>query len=356
MYKRYCDMLAKDILEQDVSKMDKTALREFLKQVQSLSIYSQKCFSLREEYRDTCVEESKRDEGHEIAIQNAKDYHNLTSLILNRIAARFEELNKEEREESTLSVQSSTSSDESTREQSNNSFKKSPRKSKKKKSKASETTTSNLSDPTEEDPFVISTLAQMANVEIESRRDALYTRVIDLLEATMKKFNIGFTEKEFFILIQRLSLSFTGESFRSISEKGLRVLEEKLKKITKEVLVTTFVQVKKDVNRQYIRIKDDGSLEKTTAEIDLHEITIPVKINVAGQDLELYLFKNQNIKEFKDSLVKTFQLNGYTEFADGMRKGGTFVILNKKGKALKDSDIVKDVIKPYERIQPILYV
>jgi uncharacterized protein with ParB-like and HNH nuclease domain len=158
------------------------------------------------------------------------------------------------------------------------------------------------------------------------------------------------------MLIQRFCLMFTGEPFGNASENGLRTLEEKLKKISKESLVTTFVQVKKDIKSKFIRISGEGTLSNTTAEIDLLEKTIPVKINVTGTELELYIFKNQTIKQFKDSLIKTFYLNGHTEFIEGLRQGGTFVVLNKKGKPFKDSDIVKDVIKPYERISPTLYI
>jgi hypothetical protein len=357
-------MLAKNVLEKDVSTMGKTELTDFLQQVQSLNIYSQKCYSLREEYRDKCVEENKRDQGHEIAIQNAKDYHTLTNMILNRIAARFEELRKEESvkgNEPLIRTETDNPSGdlESTTDSTSLSQKSSPRKNKNKKkgnaSTSTSTTTTTKSDPIEEDPFVISTLARLGNLEIESRRDTLYTSVIDILESTMKRFNIGFTEQEFFILIQRLCLMFTGESLGKVTENGLRIFEEKLKKITKEALVPLFVQVKKDMKTQLIRVNEDGSLEKTS-ELDVLEKTIPVKVRLRGQDLILYLLKSQTIKDFKESLASTFKLHDHEEFINGLRKGGSFVILNRKGKVLKDHEVVKDVVKPYERLRPTLYI
>lgn len=368
VYKRYCDMMAQDILQKDVSSMNKKELIEFLNEVKALNKYSQKCYSLREEYRDTCVDEKDRDEGHEIAIEKAKEYHSLTKTVMDKIASRFYQLEsskkgKESMQALTSKIQSvvlKEPSEESNPDPSEASIAsssesvKTKRRRKKKKGLGTSTSTS-TEGSSEESLEEIAKVAEDVKNEIERRRDALYNEIIDGVYAALVKYNIKFTDEEFYLLIQRLSMVMIGSSLQNVYEAGLRTFKQKIDKITKEMLVAQFVQTKKEMKGTLVKVNDDGSIEKQE-QLNVLEKTVPVKVNFKNKDFVLYLFKDQTIADFKAALIKTFDLDSDKVFIEALRTGGDFVILNSKGRKLKENAKVVDVIKPYEKLRPVLYV
>lgn len=360
IYKRYCDMMAQDILQKDVSSMNKKELIDFLNEVKALNKYSQKCYELREEYRDTCVDEKDRDEGHEKAIKKAKEYHFLTKTVMDKIASRFYELEsskkgKESMEElsskiNRIVVKEPTEESTESMASSNASSVKSKRRRKKKKGLST-----SAEGSSEESLEEIVKVADEVKNEIEKRRDALYTEVIDSIYAALVKFNIKFTDEEFYMLTQRLSMVMIGSSLQNVYEAGLKTLKQKIDKITKEMLVAQFVQTKKEMRGTLVKVNDDGSIEKED-QLNVLERTIPVKVNFKNNDFGLYLLKDQTIADFKAALIKTFDLDSDKVFTEALRTGGDFVILNSKGRKLKENAKVVDVIKPYEMLKPVVFV
>lgn len=364
VYKRYCDMMAKEILQKDVSSMNKKELIEFLNEVRTLSRYSQKCYSLREEYRDTCVDEKDRDEGHEIAIRKAKEYHFLTKTVMDKIASRFYQLESSNKGKESMEALASKinglvlkePTEESISEASiasSNASSTETLKSKRRRKKKG--TSTSVEGSSEESLEEISKVAAEVKNEIESRRDALYNEIIDSVYAALVKYNIKFTDEEFYLLIQRLSLVMTGSSLQNVYEAGLKTFKQKIDKITKEMLVTQFVQTKKEMKGTLVKVNHDGSIEKQE-QLNVLEKTVPVKVNFKNKEFILYLFKQQTIADFKNSLIKTFDLDSDKVFTEALRTGGDFVILNSKGRKLKENAKIVDAIKPYEKLKPVMFV
>ena len=75
-YKTICEIIYSQITceVKDITTMNLQELAVFIQKILKLSNKSESCQILREEYRDTCIQEEKRDQGHEHAIRVAKKY------------------------------------------------------------------------------------------------------------------------------------------------------------------------------------------------------------------------------------------------------------------------------------------
>lgn len=99
-YKRACEIVYSDIKCDTVgiNEMSRDELNEYVKRIQQLYIKSGVCARLRKIYRDLCITEEKRDEGHNFAIEKASKYTVVCEKLLEKIGERYNELKKLEDE------------------------------------------------------------------------------------------------------------------------------------------------------------------------------------------------------------------------------------------------------------------
>lgn len=100
-YKRACEIVYSDIKcdIKGIEKMNREELNEYVKKIQQLYIKSGVCARLRKVYRDLCITEEKRDEGHDYAIEKASKYEIVCEKVLEKIGERYNELRKEDKPE-----------------------------------------------------------------------------------------------------------------------------------------------------------------------------------------------------------------------------------------------------------------
>lgn len=85
LYKYYSGFLSKKFIPRLINNMSNEQLHEYLLKLKVLYNYSKKCYTLREQYTELCINEKERDIGHEIAISITKKYHYDISQFISKI-------------------------------------------------------------------------------------------------------------------------------------------------------------------------------------------------------------------------------------------------------------------------------
>lgn len=85
LYKYYAEFISIKFISKPIDNMSNKQLHNYLVKLKILYNYSEKCYILREEYTKQCIDEDKRDIGHEIAISITKQYNHDVLLFINKI-------------------------------------------------------------------------------------------------------------------------------------------------------------------------------------------------------------------------------------------------------------------------------
>jgi len=87
LYKYYSGFLSKNFIPKPINSMSNIQLQNYLLKLKILYNYSKKCYILREEYKELCINEEQRDIGHDIAIDITKKYNYDVSQFINKISS-----------------------------------------------------------------------------------------------------------------------------------------------------------------------------------------------------------------------------------------------------------------------------
>jgi len=87
LYKYYSSFLSKNFIQKYIDNMSNMQLQDYLLKLKVLYNYSKKCYILRQEYTELCINEDQRDIGHEIAINITKKYNHDVLQVINRITS-----------------------------------------------------------------------------------------------------------------------------------------------------------------------------------------------------------------------------------------------------------------------------
>lgn len=94
LYKYYASFIPIKFIPKPIDNMSNKRLQNYLLKLKILYNYSEKCYMLREEYTKQCIDEDKRDIGHEIAINITKEYNHDVLLLINKITLILENTSK----------------------------------------------------------------------------------------------------------------------------------------------------------------------------------------------------------------------------------------------------------------------
>jgi len=87
LYKYYSSFLSKKFIEKSIDNMSNIQLQNYLLKLKILYNYSKKCYILREEYKELCINEEQRDIGHDIAINITKKYNYDVLQFINKLSS-----------------------------------------------------------------------------------------------------------------------------------------------------------------------------------------------------------------------------------------------------------------------------
>ena len=273
LYKYYTSLISKNFIPKLINNMSKNELYNYLLELENLYHYSKKSYILREEYRDLCIEENKKDIGHNIAIDIIKKYNYNVLTTINKINKLLIQYNNNNNNNNKYTILYYKNNETDNNETDNN-------ETDNNETENEDNENSNIIKDNENSNIIKDNENELLDKIILERQNLLLM-LFDSIKNKMNEYKIVYkTNSIIYVTLQFLCLTNFNYVLHKLSNDKIILLNNYITNITKYELVKTVVDV----------LKTNISFNNTDNIDDIISCNIKVK---GMKNLDIIIFINK---------------------------------------------------------------